>query len=174
MLKALSAPLSWCAVFPPPPLTLQGGYAAYRYAQPAAAAAAAYSDRYSQLVESWEAGVGGRRWAQTNKKPYTWFRASGCFLQVDTGSRQRSAGPPGLETPSQQTPKFHNHVLPALMGRPRPDPSTPNHPKLWRPRARRVIRSLCFSHWHASDPSQCPWVRDPSASSRRGVHRMGA
>ena len=29
-----------------PPLALQGGYAAYRYAQPAAAAAAAYSDRY--------------------------------------------------------------------------------------------------------------------------------
>ena len=55
------AALSLCAVFPPPPhLTLQGGYAAYRYAQPAAAAAA-YSDRY--LGRGGElGGMGRRRW----------------------------------------------------------------------------------------------------------------
>lgn len=69
--KAVSAPLSRVSL---PPLPLQGGYAAYRYAQPQPAAAAAYSDRYHLGVGAGWVGQGRgggtvvlAGWAQTGR-----------------------------------------------------------------------------------------------------------
>lgn len=90
-----------------PPLPCRGGYAAYRYAQPAAAAA--YSDRPEE-VESWVGWEGGRwtghRAGLQQTRSLTHPQAWGCFPLEEHRVWMREQVYMGLETPSQQAFKL--------------------------------------------------------------------
>lgn len=94
-------------------LLLQGGYAAYRYAQPAAAAAA-YSDRYPLGAVSW-AGLGLRDQRVVPAGLPGGDRQAGRLLGAwgcaPAGGHRKEQILMGSETPHQQASGIRNHVL---------------------------------------------------------------
>lgn len=100
------------------PLPLQGGYAAYRYAQPAAAAAA-YSDRYQLgAVSQAGQGQGEDRMVPTglgsDRQSCPLLRAWGCLALVHTeASRPEWAWRPHAS-------KLPNSVIMSCLGEGRP------------------------------------------------------